>query len=202
VGLSFPREHSRVTKRKTNTFLPPDFQLFLADLQHFRFSPGFPESCTTPKLSRIKRPKPNHIPEARASLRRQTYTRCRSHMPGSLGHIQSQKRVGPRRLSNQQRRDRESMTSSTIFNSLLTRGWVFLRYCCTCLGNHSAAPGIHSRSRENLLHPAPLIGTTSPSASLPPPPPYHNQHPFRKRTSPPFSRSFPPLRTKARVPIP
>jgi len=41
----------RLTKRNTNTLSRlPAPQLIL---QYFRFSPGFPESCTIPKLSRI-----------------------------------------------------------------------------------------------------------------------------------------------------
>ena len=47
MSLSLPREHSRLTKRKTNTFPPPGFQLSLA-LQCFPFPPGFPKSCTIP----------------------------------------------------------------------------------------------------------------------------------------------------------
>jgi len=62
-------------------------------LQYFRFSLGFPESCTIPKTIayscirnafpnvQTKRPKPNHIPEAKASLRRQTHAWILNNTP-------------------------------------------------------------------------------------------------------------------------
>ena len=136
---SLPREYSWLTKKKqTLSHLRASSSSRLI-LQYFRLSPGFPESCTIPKSSRIPvfamlsrtckpnaqsrtvYPKPKRVsedkpmPESSAYLRTKTYARYRSPIPGSSTHIRSHKPARSRTLS-EQRRYRESMASSTIFN--------------------------------------------------------------------------------------
>ena len=94
----FPREHPRLTKRKTNTFPPPGFQLPHADLTVLPLLSRLSQTLHDPKTiayscirnaspnAQTKCPKPNRLPKARASLRRpcpmpDPYTRILSAYP-------------------------------------------------------------------------------------------------------------------------
>jgi len=153
VTLSFPREHSRLTKRKTkyptatglpapsrwlnsaSAFLPAFLPAFpkTAPSQNYRaflHSQCFPEHTNqTPESELHTRTKPKRvsqdkpIPESLAHLRTQTYAQCPNHMPGSSTHTQSYKQACSRKLS-EQRKYRESMPSSTIFSNTLRGGGV------------------------------------------------------------------------------
>jgi len=78
-------------------------------------TPNTQSQTVYPKPKRSSEDKP--MPESSAHLRTQTYARCRRLKPWSSAHIRSHKQARSRKLS-EQRKDRESMTSSTIFNTI------------------------------------------------------------------------------------
>ena len=116
-----PRQHSQLTKWKTNKQFPTS-----GLPAYFLFPPSFPECCLIPKLSGIHAsatlsrtykpnaqgqtvyPKPKRVSEDKP-------------MPESSPHIQSHKQVHSRKIS-EQTKDHVSMASSTISNTFsLTR---------------------------------------------------------------------------------
>ena len=77
MNLSFPREHSRQTKRKTNAFPPPGFQLFPADLTASPPPSWLPRKLHDPKTrafmhSQCFPERVNQTPEAEPYTRSQT----------------------------------------------------------------------------------------------------------------------------------
>jgi len=132
-----------LTRGKQTIPLPLGFQLFLAE---FTVLPLFSRlvsqlfgklhdpktiahSCIRNAFLNVetKRPNRNRIPEAKASLRRQSYAWIlstspntnlyRRHIPGSSAHMQNHKQARSQWLS-EQRRYRESMASNASITAL------------------------------------------------------------------------------------
>ena len=127
-----------LTKETNTLLLPQGFQLFHADLTVLPLFSRLSRKLHDPKTIahsyirnaftnvQTKTPKPNHMPEAKASLRRQTharilsaypkstYARWRSHMPGPSAQIRNHKQLRSQKLTTH-RKYQESMASSTIF---------------------------------------------------------------------------------------